>query len=736
MDAYEKFVRYIDFFENLKKDCFYPLKNILDKEIEERKITFKESLEKKKKRERKSQIQNGPKDKNPFKSNQALQSGENPESKQPRKLFLKPRPINVGFREKLNKIISIYVDESWPHEEIAGILAGIVWLGEKPDPQVLPIPPQHTRGTDNMRHYLERLDACDRAIPFFVEFEPPPEISRGLAYEQMVHETLLVVLGWLLPEKLELKAGETVGVNVVCEAIAGYEHGTDHTREFQGILTQAARRNPSLFQRWRIQKFQWVQKIGGLPNKFSDSQIEEQGYLAYGDLLAYLAFRNTNDNAAAVARRIGFDSFPNRMRISPGLLSTLEFLQSHQTFRPDVFLDQMAPNQHLPFLQAFFDNVRQALAQDKKARLSLLEELDRRYQEKVRDLHALSRQFSLVQRVVGELSEDAPRRLRLLDLGIRLQHANHFGDPEKLGNLEANYAQLREIALENGDADLVAHVDLNLAVRAADRFEPEEALSIVEELLEEEHRLSLLFRGRAHSARGQYLSMMEDHEEARREFERAISLFERADLSPGERLGELDQTGIYRAFAAIDAEDPDAETLVAALMRPGEPNLSLENQFRHHLYVRWLDSLDEYAEKRRAYMENVTREILPDTHPWQLIAMYRGLFALEQEKDEDAIFWLRQAIDIASQGAGGSHGATLRMMAAVIATLAWVTTEEEEFHRRALVLLDGEAPNPVRLEDVLPVVREKTGFLREVLERYPPADSLDDVLSVLTFNYR
>jgi tetratricopeptide (TPR) repeat protein len=649
---------------------------------------------------------------------------------------------SVAFSNEKDTDLVIYIDEAWPAEGTDaefGVLAGVVWIGPAPDLDILPIPPQHLREHDDFHQkalgYLKRLDDCPNAIPFIFRFKPPGKLSPTEAYEQMVHEGLLILLGWLLPVQAPT-LNQPTGVRVVCEAIgADHRDGRDQTDIFRGVLAQAARRDPARFSRWVLTELVWVQKSGADPATFSPREILYQGYMAYGDLLGYMTVGAQSPKALRLAREVRLDQFPNFLTISPGLANTLEMIHQIGPANPGVFLDQMAANLESPFIRGILDELRKRWDTDADAKLKLYGELDARYMQKVRDLRGLARQFDVLQRICGPLPPDAPRRLRLMEIGIQLQRANHFGDPASLGALEQFYQELRRRALDNGEADLVAHVDLNLAVRAADRFEPEQAKVIVEDLIKEESRLSLLSRARAHSALGQYLSMTADYESARREFDLALDLIGKADLSESDRLGDWDQTAIYRAFNAIDSCAPDTRSLVEEVIQRGGLGNERRNQFRHHLLVRFLDSRDELAPERKIYMESAAHDLL-DTHPWQIIAMYRGLFASELGRDEEAVRYFDQALQIAL---GSLHGPTLRMIAAVIATVAWLETDEPAFKEAALGIMDGEWKDlvpPQPLTEILPTTTVNVKRLRELLAEKPEEEGIDKALGLLSFNYR
>jgi tetratricopeptide (TPR) repeat protein len=592
---------------------------------------------------------------------------------------------------------SIYLDESWPKTESEyGVLAGIVWTERSPNPDILPIPRQHMRdiGDDEAFYetattFLSRLQVSPepspfsrkrpQAIPFIFRFRPPPHTNRNRAYEQMIHESLLMLLGWVIPGKLT-NLPERIKVRVVCEAFGpSHPDNLQQTELFKGVLLQTARRAPQRFQRWDIQEVVWVQKSLEHPGRFSPEERHRQGYLAYGDLLAYLMVGGESARARQLAREFKLSSFYNLITFDTGFSKLLEDWFDGLLTAPDVFLKTMGDNLGSPFMGRLLEHLKQLWRNHPRNHAALFEYLDSLYQQKVRDLRSLARQFSVLQKVVGPLPPSAPRRLLLLEAGLQLQRANHFGDPASFGRLEESYAGLRKRALENGEADLVAHVDLNLAVRAADRFETHEAQRIIESLLAEEARLSVLSRAKAYSALGQILSMRGQYSDAATALDLALELLDQADLSVEERAADWDQTAIYRAFNAIDAQFPQAGAWVDEILQKGGVGEHRANQFRHHLKLRYLYSQREMKDDWRTYLDAASEHLL-DGHPWELIGLYRGLFAAELQRTEEAERWFDRALETAL---AGEHGATLRFIAAVIATVAWIETTEPRFRQIA-----------------------------------------------------
>ena len=647
---------------------------------------------------------------------------------------------SVKFADTMATDIVVYLDEAWPKHGRHGVVAGVVWLGQGPDPKLLPLAPQHLRLQKNFDRkaveFLTQLKNCPHAIPFIFRFTPTGNLVPEESYEEMVHESLLMLLGWILPGRLPVTTRKPTGVRIICEAIgADHHNGRKQTDVLRGLMLQAARRDPTRFERWAITELRWVQKTEADPKTFSPLEVLDQGYLGYADLLAYLTLGEESPNARILAELSNPDEWAECLTISTGLANLMEQIHITAPAFPGDFLSKMAVNLGRPLIDRTLDLLREKWQDDTDAKARILAEMDARYVGKVRDLPALSRQFEVVRRTVGKLPPDAPRRLRLIELALRLQMSNHFGDPVALAGLEDDYGDLRRRALENGEADLVAHVDLNLAVCASDRFEPERALLIVEDLIEDEPRLSLLSRAKLHSARGQYLSMTGDHQAARDAFNVALGLIGQADLTDEEREADWDQTAIYRAFNAIDAGFPDASEQVDEVIRKGGIEPTLKHQFRHHLWLRFLFSDPGLAEDRQTYLDQSSDDVL-DQHPWQLIAMYRGLFAAELDRTDDAVKWFNRSLEIAL---GSMRGVTLRTIAAVIATVAWQETGEAAFKEAASSIITGDwedgGPN-LPLTEALPTTAFIVEKLEKTLHRDEPSFRADEILGLLRFNYR
>lgn len=681
---------------------------------------------------------------------------------------LAPWPVPEDLNLKAADVCTIYMDETWPASERYGVIAGLLWRGEKPNQAILPLVRQHLRSRYGSIKYgklpasrfaaaaAKVLGALRKAkeycTPFIFRFTPPENVARELAYEQMVYDGLLLLLGWIAPIA---NAHTPLRIRVLCEAIDGYgfPDGMDQTEKFSGILIQAGRNSPTRFGAYRLEQLLWRQKIEGSPEKFSPSEIEGQGYLGYADLLAFLTAEAESEKARAAAALVDVKSLATYLQIDAGTFTMLDRLEQSSGRELGPVLDFLVNNSlHVlgapdnVVINTVIERTRARIAKDPRLAKDLLEILNSRYMAKQRDLRQLDRQFSVVKRLVETVPDNVGIELQLLDLASDLQRSNHFGDPLALRIVEERYQSLRRRALDNGHADLVAHVDLNLAVQARDRFQPEAARAISQRLLSEEARFSLLSRAKACSSLGQDQCLLGDSCGARLAFDRALALVGQAELDEASKAGEWDQTAIYRAIAAMDAGAADSVALVEEILTKAglgtlpqsaarlAADCSTKHAYRHHLLLRLLHARPDLSADREAYLAAMTPEVR-DQHPYELICLYRALMV--HAMGGDARPHLRKGIEIASVC---SHGATLRAIAAMLATLGWALLMDAEFRSegRRIILGVPEALVPIKpLEEVLPTARPMILVWLEILGRDAPHQAdIGRALGQLKFNYR
>ncbi len=618
----------------------------------------------------------------------------------------------------------IYIDETWFREDLQkGTIAGIVWVGNGVDSKALPVVRSHLcqDGKVNAAHHaLMNLVSCKRAFPFCmpIRLDAPGaafEANAMQRYDELLRAALYVLLGWLLPCK-----GQRATLRIFMEEISGHKRGDSAKSLFEGYIATISDISVRRFARWKLVDAGWIGK-------------DDQSYLGYADILAYASIDDKNPVNSTLLAPIR--QLPGYVPLSIDLVRRLRLLDRENDFRLDDLLDFCALAENTVLRNRVLDHYRELLRNNAGEQLRLLETLDRRYIAKDRDLRALRPQTAGVREVVPNLPLQASPRTRLLWAAIELQDANHHGDPERASDAAERYAGLRD-AVAKDDLQLVVHGDLHLAVAAADAFHFSESQKLVERLVQEPWfpHLARLERGAVQSARGQYFAMQGEAVSAERCFGDALTLLRQADLPEDKRSGEVAQTSIYRAINALDASSADAMALVEAAIGPlplaaMECARGIDRPYRHHLLLRCVHYRPDHAlvvEARQRYLAEIDHWVSGASHPWPLIGLYRGLLlGRGNPANERARACFDEAITCAGSGL---HGATLQLMAAMIATVgACILSDSQSMAARGLNLLDS-------VERRLPGAAGAITTLRSVLAASEPRKT-EIALGALPFNY-
>ena len=218
-------------------------------------------------------------------------------------------------------------------------------------------------------------------------------------------------------------------------------------------------------------------------------------------------------------------------------------------------------------------------------------------------------------------------------------------------------------------------------------------------------------------------------------FDEALALINKSVEYNPRLVGDLQQTRIYRAINAMDGEFDNALGLVKEAIGDIESRTeafakdqSYSNQYLHHLLLRSFWELDGMANLIKKYIDAKESWNTLLTHPWELINLYRALLLWSSNEESirlQAPDWFNAAIEISKRK---DHGATMRFIGAVISAVAACSMDNTSYVQIASQLLDEVQPK-------LPATAERIDFLREIISQ-PDSDSIDDVLSVLPFNYR
>jgi len=626
------------------------------------------------------------------------------------------------FLDKDNEL-TIYIDEAWPgnilkakRPQHEGVIAGIVCPGN-PETRLKKLPAIKTHSYENslpvIQQSLQNLLNCEKCLPFIFPFtltDPSDQAIRH--YDSLLQYAIKLLLGWVLPS---FQSTGKIRVHLIFELISGHKSGDEHIDFIKGSLAA----HPDRYEHWIIGTARWEEK--------------NFGYIPYADLIAHLTMEHTESNRM-LGKRFDYKNWPGYIPFSLNLVPRLERLEHLESVHNvDDLLDFAAENGASQFGRLMLNDLARRLADHPKIQERLLDTLEQRYQNKVRDLGQLRRLFQTVRRLLPPLPTTAPPRLQLLDHLITLQDANHDGNPDRILAAAQRYSADRNRLKEN-QRELCAYTDLNLAVHYADRFEFGRAEDVISEWVHDPlfPALSVQQRGRLCSALGQYRALQNDPLDAAQWFDKALQYFEQ--LPEGsDRVGEMDQTSVYRAFNALDAGFANVGTLVEAVTGTLEQAArryaiegSVADQYHHHLMLRYLhDGGDTVKGARAAYLAQLPnwRDRWPQ-HPWPLIHFYRGLL-LWSDKAGDSGKWFDSALELVTLP---QHGITLRLIGAMIATTAACCHATPGYKATARQFLAEVGPQ-------LPAAQSILATLEDILQQ-PAPEKINQALTALPFNYR
>jgi hypothetical protein len=621
--------------------------------------------------------------------------------------------------------LTVYLDETWVGETAGGardqgVIAGLVCRG-RPD-QLADLPPIATHCYQKAGRATAALEALWAARSCFPVILPlrlgDTDEPASRHYALLLYSAIRFLLGWLLP-----RPGRLVEVYLFPEAMeqCGFGVGIDRADYLRGLLAA----DPGRFDQWDVRCLRWEEK--------------DFGYIPYADLVGYLTLEHTRYSRslsqwAAVRQLPGY--VPFSLELVPRL-QRLEHLETAGNLH-DV-IDLVLETSGTRFGALVTEDLSRRIAARPALQVALLEALEARYRDPVRDLGRLRRAFASVRALLPGLPEGASPRMRLLWYLLAFQDANHDGDPDRMSEAAARYRQERE-RLMRASRELCAHADLNLAIHYADRFEFQRAEAVVGEWVSDPlfAALATHLQGRMFSALGQSLGMQGESDLAETLFARAVTAFREAPLAAAERASELEKSGIFRAVNALEGGLAQARGLAEAVLGPLDAALgrrlagddSLAHQYRHHLFLHAALELADCAAARDAYLADFGRWRPGHAqHPWPSIHGHRG-FLLWNLGDESAAV-IRAALGAfktaLALAALPVHGPTVRLIGGLWGTVAACCFAGQGFEERAGGLLREARSVP----GARGAITTLEAILADPSERHIPA-----ALGALPFYYR
>ena len=631
-----------------------------------------------------------------------------------------PQPAFIPLSDK----IAIYIDETWPKMvdqnsgKNIGVIAGIVWNGENPDPKLLPLIRTHLRevGLERVATALIPLHKCACAFPFVIPLSVCGTPEKY--YLSMAKATIKLVLGWLLPHP---KRQCTVYVHF--EKFGGFDTGTNKTENFRGMLEEAKLMQPTRFANWVLGDVCWRDK--------------DFGYIPYADTIAYLANEH-NQGVISIIEASNYHQWPGYLPLSLELLPTLSRLGIFDS-PSDIdhllnFVGEIAGSQ---LSKTIVSDFKQQAANRDELVIWLIEGIERLYQIKSRNLNNLYHLLLAFEPIIS--STVLPLRINFLWSQVQLQRANHAGDPDQYSTRSESFLHQRQLLIDF-DKELIAMADMNYMVHLNDQFKFKAALRVIRSLHDEFWFpfLPPLIRGRAYSSLGQCMGLTGRHDDAEAFFVLAIGEFNKFEQH-GEIVPvyDIDQTSVYRAINAITGARLDAQTLTEKVLGPIEETieqLATNNSelYHHHLLLRTLWE-NNYEKHQQMYLSHQVHWKSGDQHPWELIEMYRGLLLFRNQKDnrDGAATQARfdRAIEIVTCE---QHGATLQLIGAVIAAVAACACSTCVLQKKFI-----EQANELRQHAGMSL--PEAAIIVYKLGEYLQAPSENDILEILRqlpFNYK
>jgi hypothetical protein len=306
-----------------------------------------------------------------------------------------PQPAFIPLSDK----IAIYIDETWPINveqnsgNNIGVIAGVVWNGENPKPELLPLIRTHLReaGLERVASALVPLHKCVNAFPFVIPFSVYG--SAQSHYPAMAKAAIKLVLGWLMPHpKKRCK------VYVHFEKYSGFESGTNKTENFRGMLEEATLMQPERFANWELGEVCWRDK--------------DFGYIPYADTIAYLANEHTQ-GIISIIEASNYRQWPGYLPLSLELLPTLSrmgiFDSSSDIDHLLKFVGEIAGSQ---LSKTIVNDFKQQAAKRNELVVWLIEGFERLYQIKSRNLGNLYHLLVAFEPIIS--STILPRRIDFL----------------------------------------------------------------------------------------------------------------------------------------------------------------------------------------------------------------------------------------------------------------------------------------------------------------------------------
>lgn len=246
-----------------------------------------------------------------------------------------------------------------------------------------------------------------------------------------------------------------------------------------------------------------------------------------------------------------------------------------------------------------------------------------------------------------------PAIMNLQLSSLELAAGNHEG----LTHLEHASKVLALVKqLEDEDAVEACQAVLRVVVRATHHYDFTNFVPLVQRWLDYPVAVpGMLNHAKLYSTLGQLYAFQGLQTQAVQAFDLAIEHFEKLS-DRGSANKDIQQTLIYKAVAAMDAQHEDATEQVLALVaqsttQPGQGGIARLarsgslHRFTHYLLLRLLVSQPHLIEERHTYLAQEAEWKNDLGHPWMLINAYRAWLLQANQQTTLAAEYMQDAVD-------------------------------------------------------------------------------------------
>ncbi len=417
---------------------------------------------------------------------------------------------------------------------------------------------------------------------------------------------------------------------------------------------------------------------------------------------------------------------------------SFELLKSFVNFSSDFDLDKL-----FSFIENYFDNesyhifmgwIRGSIDSDVNLKIKLINYLESRFLVK----KALSQRdleyFEEFYPVLVDMLDSFPPIVKLLAVLLKIKSSNFGSIEDNDENLVSEYLKSRDSVSKMGLVDFLIDSDLEAANLFNNIFSFNSSIKI-----DLNNITSSEFKNLKSDLKGKILGSFAKSSTILKDFERGIQFFEQAlkEFNISSNFIEQDRVKLYYLFNTLENRSskisknsfinefklffaPVKEIAIDfALFKKGD------EAEKYHLFLRALYECSELSDIKEIYLKESKKWKALSYHPWQIISLYNSLLIFD--KDRNLSFkWLITSLDICENHI---NSRLMALYGGVISTIGAVMFSEKILYFRKLadIFFRGFEDNFYMKKYIISLSEKLT---------LPEEHSVDDILTLLPFNYR